>query len=156
MLREPYFVPESKKIDVLYKELKISQNHMAIIIDEYGSFSGLVTLEDILEEIVGEIFDEFEEKTHSIQYVGDNVYLVDGLESIMKVNEKLGLNLPLDRADTIGGFVLGLIDDIPSEGDSPVVSYKDVVFKVEKIKGKRIKTVRVTKKNKIHVSLSES
>lgn len=145
ILREPYFVPESKKIDMLYKELKINQNHMAIIIDEYGSFSGLVTLEDILEEIVGEIFDEFEEEIHSIKHLDDNVYLIDGLESLKKINEELNLELPTDGADTIGGFVLGLIDDIPNEGDNPMVNYGDIIFKVEKIKGKRIKVVKVTK-----------
>ncbi|MGO1651123.1 hemolysin family protein, partial [Senegalia sp. (in: firmicutes)] len=135
LLREAHFVPETKKIDVLYKELKVNQNHMAIIIDEYGSFSGLVTLEDILEEIVGEIFDEFEKEIHSIEYLDDNIYLIDGLESIKKINEELNVNLPLDGSDTLGGFVLGLIDDIPGENDNPIVSYKDIIFKVEKIKG---------------------
>lgn len=147
LLREAHFVPETKKIDVLYKELKVNQNHMAIIIDEYGSFSGLVTLEDILEEIVGEIFDEFEEEIHSIEYLDDNIYLIDGLESIKKINEELNVNLPLDGSDTLGGFVLGLIDDIPGENDNPIVSYKDIIFKVEKIKGKRIKLIKLTKNN---------
>ncbi|MGO1819204.1 MAG: hemolysin family protein [Senegalia sp. (in: firmicutes)] len=147
LLREAHFVPETKKIDVLYKELKVNQNHMAIIIDEYGSFSGLVTLEDILEEIVGEIFDEFEKEIHSIEYLDDNIYLIDGLESIKKINEELNVNLPLDGSDTLGGFVLGLIDDIPGENDNPIVSYKDIIFKVEKIKGKRIKLIKLTKNN---------
>lgn len=147
LLREAHFVPETKKIDVLYKELKVNQNHMAIIIDEYGSFSGLVTLEDILEEIVGEIFDEFEKEIHSIEYLDDNIYLIDGLESIKKINEELNVNLPLDGSDTLGGFVLGLIDDIPGENDNPIVSYKDIIFKVEKIKGKRIKLIKMTKNN---------
>ncbi|NBI06076.1 hemolysin family protein [Senegalia massiliensis] len=144
ILRKPYFVPETKKIDTLYKELKVNQNHMAIIIDEYGSISGIVTLEDILEEIVGEIFDEFEQEIHSIKYLEEGVYLVDGLESIKKVNEELELDLPLDGPDTIGGFVLSLLDDIPDKDDYPMINFNNIIFKVEKIKGKRIKVVKMT------------
>lgn len=144
ILRKPYFVPETKKIDTLYKELKVNQNHMAIIIDEYGSISGIVTLEDILEEIVGEIFDEFEQEIHSIKYLEESVYLVDGLESIKKVNEELELDLPLDGPDTIGGFVLSLLDDIPDKDDYPMINFNNIIFKVEKIKGKRIKVVKMT------------
>lgn len=144
LIREPYFIPETKRIDILYKELKVSQNHMAILVDEYGLVSGLVTMEDILEEIVGEIFDEFDEKIHSITKLKEGVYLADGLESIKKLNEILNLEIPLDISDTIGGFVLNLIDDIPEEGDNPTVSYKDILFKVQNIEDRRITTVKIT------------
>ncbi|MBS4538369.1 HlyC/CorC family transporter [Clostridium sp. D2Q-11] len=144
LLRDPYFIPETKKIDVLYKELKASQNHMAIIIDEYGKISGLVTMEDILEEIVGEIFDEFEEKVESIKELEENVYIVDGLESVKKINQELEIDIPLDVSDTIGGFVLSLIDDIPTKGQNPMVTYEDIIFKVEKVENKRIKILKIT------------
>lgn len=146
LLREVYFIPETKRIDVLYKELKVSQNHMAIVIDEYGKISGLVTMEDILEEIVGDIFDEFEDKVEAIKELDDNVYLVDGLQSVRKVNEKLDLNIPLTVSDTIGGFVLSLIDDIPTPGQKPMVTYENIIFKVENVENRHIKTVKITKK----------
>lgn len=141
LIRPAYFVPETKKIDTLFRELQASKNHMAILIDEYGGVSGIITIEDLIEEIVGNIADEYDEDVKDFQRIDNNTYIVDGLVSIDEVNEILNLKLPAEHNDTIGGFVLNLIDNIPQKGDK--VQHENVVFTVEKIDEKRIEQVRI-------------
>lgn len=146
LLRPAYFVPETKNIDVLFRELQISKNHLAVLVDEYGSFSGIVTIEDLIEEVMGNIFDEYDEDTEGnefIQKLDTNTYLVNGLMSIGDVNENLNLKLPEEYFDTIGGFVIDLIGNIPEEGEESIIEYENIVFKVEKISGKRIELLKI-------------
>lgn len=146
LLRPAYFVPETKNIDILFRELQMSKNHMAVLVDEYGSFSGIVTIEDLIEEVMGNIFDEHDEDfeyDEFIQKLDGNTYLVHGLMSIDDVNEKLNLKLPEEHFDTIGGFVIDLIGNIPEEGEESVVEYENIVFKVEKITDRRIELLKI-------------
>ncbi|MCX7904792.1 MAG: hemolysin family protein [Caloramator sp.] len=141
LLRPAYFVPDTKKIDRLFRELQASKNHMAILIDEYGGVSGIITIEDLIEEIVGNIADEYDEDVKDFQKLDSNVYIVDGLVSIDEVNEKLNLKLPTEHHDTIGGFVLNLIGNIPKTGE--IIQYQNITFTVEKIDEKRIEQIKI-------------
>lgn len=143
LVRAPYFVPEIKNIDTLFKELQATKNHMAILIDEYGGFSGIVTIEDLIEEVMGNIFDEHDINEDEIKLIDNNTYLVNGLVSINEVNESLHLNLPTENFDTIGGFVVSLLGTIPKEDDDGVVEYENVVFKIDKVNEKRIDLLKI-------------
>ncbi|MTI48229.1 MAG: HlyC/CorC family transporter [Firmicutes bacterium] len=144
ILRPAYFVPESKNIDVLFRELQLKQQHMAIIIDEYGSVAGIVTIEDLLEQIVGEIDDEFDEHILDIEEIEKDTYMLNGMTSIKHINEELDIKLPASRFDTINGLVLDILGTIPQEGSKPIVRYKNIEFKVEKVSDKRIELIRIT------------
>ncbi|MBU5483408.1 hemolysin family protein [Clostridium sp. MSJ-11] len=146
LIRPAYFVPETKTIDTLFKELQLSKNYIAILIDEYGGFSGIVTMEDLLEEIVGNIFDEYDEISEYIKKIDTNTYIVDGMLSIDEINEMLHINLPDDHTDTIGGFVINLLGSIPKEDEEEsVIEYNNIVFKVEEFKDKRIQKLKIHK-----------
>ena len=146
ILRRPYFVPENKNIDELFKELQKSNNHLAILIDEYGGFSGIVTIEDLIEEVMGNIFDEYDEIEQDVRKVDANTYIVNGLLSIDEVNDYLDLDLQSEHSETIGGFVVDLIGSIPIDGDDNSVEYENLIFKIEDVKEKRIEKVRITVK----------
>ncbi|WML34125.1 hemolysin family protein [Clostridium sp. OS1-26] len=143
LLRPPHFVPETKNIDALFRELQSTNNHMAILIDEYGGFSGILTIEDLIEEIMGNIFDEYDENTDYIKKIDSNTYLVNGLIPIDEVNESLNINLPSDDIDTIGGFVVTLLGTIPKDDDDSTVEYDNLKFKIEKVNEKRIEELKV-------------
>lgn len=143
LLRPAYFVPETKNIDALFRELQSTSNHMAILIDEYGGFSGIVTIEDLVEEIMGNIFDEYDENTDYIKKIDSNTYLVNGLIPIDEVNESLNINLPSDDIDTIGGFVVTLLGTIPKDDDVSIIEYDNLKFKIEKVNEKRIEELKV-------------
>lgn len=146
LLRPAYFVPETKNIDILFRELQKSKNHLAVLIDEYGGFSGIVTIEDLIEEVMGNIFDEYDEDYESSEYIqklDSNTYIVNGMVSIDEINEKLDINLPSEHFDTVGGFVIDLIGSIPKDNEEPVVEYENMTFKVEKINEKRIELLKV-------------
>ncbi|MEW9096479.1 MAG: hemolysin family protein [Clostridiaceae bacterium] len=146
LIRPAYFVPETKTIDTLFKELQLSKNYIAILIDEYGGFSGIVTMEDLLEEIVGNIFDEYDEISEYIKKIDTNTYIVDGMLSIDEINEMLHISLPDDHTDTIGGFVINLLGSIPKEDEEEsVIEYNNIVFKVEEFKDKRIQKLKIHK-----------
>ena len=143
LLRQPYFVPETKNIDALFKELQNSNNYMALLIDEYGGFSGVVTMEDLIEEVMGNIFDEYDENNVYIKKVDANTYLVNGLVSIDDINDVLDINLPTDNADTISGFVIDILGAIPKEDEEHTIEYENIVFKIEKIVEKRIEQLKI-------------
>lgn len=138
-----FFVPESKKIDILFKEMQLKKIHMAIVIDEYGGTAGLITIEDLLEEIVGNIWDEYDEEVIDIEKIDDNTYIVDGMLGIDKFNEAMHINLPEEDFDTIGGFMVGQLGKIPSPKDEAIVEFANMVLKVEKVAKKRIIKVKV-------------
>ncbi|MGH2811499.1 MAG: hemolysin family protein [Actinomycetota bacterium] len=141
--REPVFVPESKKLLELLREMQLSKTHMAIVVDEYGGTAGLVTLEDVLEEIVGEISDEYDREEPHVEQVDDRTLRVNGRVSIDELNEKLELELPNSEWDSVGGLIGGMLGRVAVEGDR--VPYEGILFEVEKTKGRRIEKVLVRK-----------
>jgi CBS domain containing-hemolysin-like protein len=145
ILRRAHFVPESKKVADLLREMQQEKFHIALVTDEYGSVSGLVTLEDLLEELVGEITDEYDREEPSVVDLGNGVYRVDGRLGIDEVNELLDTELPDEEWDSVGGLMLGLLGSIPEQGEE--VTYRDLVFKAEKVNGRRIAKVLITRKS---------
>lgn len=145
LLHRPYFVPECKNIDQLFKELQKSKNHLAVLIDEYGGFSGIVTIEDLIEEVMGDISDEYDDDDPVIRKIDNDTYIVNGLISIKELNDKLQLNLDEETEDydTLGGFLINQIDYIPSETEECMVEYENLVFKIECVKDKRIEMVKI-------------
>src|SRR5574341_560925 len=143
VLRKPYIVPPNKNVSVLLREMREKRIHLALVGDEYGGTDGLVTMEDLIEEIVGDIRDEQEKVLREIEEIAANRYIVDGKTDIGKVNEKLGATLPEDEFETIGGFVLGLFGRLPAEGDQ--VRYENMMFTVLRLRKNRISRIRVLK-----------
>jgi len=140
--RRPYFVPESKLVNELMQEFRRERVHIAIVVDEYGGVAGLVTMEDILEEIVGEIQDEYDREERPIVQISENVWLVNGRVSIDEVEEELGIEIPYDEADTIGGLVYSIVGGIPKPGEKVKVDDK-VSIVVQELESQRIKSVKV-------------
>jgi putative hemolysin len=143
LLRPAYFVPESKKIDELLREMQAHQVHMAIAVDEYGGTAGLVTLEDVLEEIVGEIKDEYDKEEALMQAVGEGEAIFQGITPLNHVNETMGLELEAEDVDSIGGYVYSQLGRIPAPGEK--VETDSVTITVLSTAGRRIKKVKVTK-----------
>lgn len=146
VMKEPYFVPETKNVDKLLTELQTTRNYVAILIDEYGGFSGMVTMEDIVEEIVGEIEDEFDEDVEPIRQVGPYRYILDGYMEIDDVNDQLNLDLNSDNHETISGLFIEQLGFIPEEEDKKrySVSYNDHILLTELgVKDNRITGVQV-------------
>jgi putative hemolysin len=139
--RPAYFIPESKKVGDLLGEMRRGKQHMAIVRDEYGVTSGLVTIEDMLEEIVGEIQDEYDHEMPMVQVVDDQTFILDGLMGIEDVNDRLGLELSDDEADTIGGFVFNLLGHQGKQGET--AEFEKARFVVETTDGRRVTKVRV-------------
>jgi len=141
VVRKPFFVPDSKRLDSLLREMRRRRVHIAVAVDEYGGVSGIVCLEDILEEIVGEIQDEFDNEREDILEIGDSVYLCDARVDIEDLNEELGLEIPDTDFDTLGGFVFDLFGKIPVRYEK--VTYGDTGFVVQEMEGHKIKTVKI-------------
>lgn len=146
LIRAPFYVPETKKIDDLLEEFQKNKVHMAIVVDEYGGSSGIVTLEDILEEIVGEITDEFDEEESLFTKIGDNNYLFDGkilIEDFLQVigYEETLLDNVKGEADTLAGLILELKGEIPQKND--VITCKNIILTVDSVDNRRIKKIKV-------------
>lgn len=146
LIRPPFYVPETKKIDDLLEEFQKSKVHMAIVVDEYGGSSGIVTLEDILEEIVGEITDEFDEEELFYTKISDNNYLFDGktlIEDFLKVigYEETFLDDLIGEADTLAGLILELKGEIPVTND--IINCRNFVFTIDSVDNRRIKKIKV-------------
>ncbi len=142
LMRKPYFIPESKHLDDLLREFKIRKVHIAIAIDEYGGVSGIVCMEDILEVIVGDIQDEFDDdEGDGILKVEEKVYIVEARTSIDEVNEKIGLKIDEEDFETIGGYVFELFGRIP--GDKESVEDLQAIFTVENIDGHKINQLKL-------------
>jgi len=142
-LRPAIFVPEAKKIDELLHEMQAARMHLAIIVDEYGIASGVVTLEDLIEEIVGEIHDEFEREEKMIVKLDKNSWLVNGRVSVADLNDQLKINLPESEYDTVGGFVFGQLGKSPAVGNT--IRYEGVKVSVERIHRRRITRIKIVK-----------
>jgi putative hemolysin len=140
-LREAVFVPEQKRVAELLREMQTKQFHMAIVIDEYGGTSGLVTLEDLLEEIVGDIADEYDLEEPSVEHLPGGALRVPGGTSIDDVSDELGIELPDTEWDTVGGLVFNLLGHVPEEGEC--VRFQGLEFRTERVQGRRIVSVHI-------------
>jgi putative hemolysin len=143
IVRPVYFVPEYKKIDELFKEMQKSKTHIAIVIDEYGGTAGLITIEDLLEEIVGNIFDEYDDVVLDFKEIDENTYIVSGMLSVGEINDLMHIDLPEEEFDTISGMVLSLSGKMPEVGDE--VQFENIHFRVEEVDDKRISKIKIEK-----------
>ena len=147
LLREPFFVPENKKLDNLLKDFQGMKSHLAIVVDEYGGTSGLVSLEDIIEEIVGDISDEFDDETINYSKIDDNNFLFEGkinlkdFYRIIDVNEET-FEIRKGEAETLAGFILEILGNFPKKGQK--IQFENCLFKIELVDKKRIKQIKVT------------
>jgi CBS domain containing-hemolysin-like protein len=141
-MREAFFVPETKRVTELMAEMQLNNTHMAIVVDEYGGTAGLATLEDLLEELVGEIRDEYDEDERLIQRVGPRSFRVSGRLPIHELNTVTGLVIPDDSFDTVGGWVLDLFGRVPHRGEKKETE-DGVRVSVEKVERTRVLEVMV-------------
>jgi CBS domain containing-hemolysin-like protein len=141
LLRPPLVVPETKDLAAMLAEFRRTNQHMAIVVDEYGTMEGIVTLEDLLEEIVGEIEDEFDLPDDSVEQVGDGTIRIDGTFPIDDFNERFGTSIPIEDYHTMGGFVFGLLGRAPEEGDD--VDWDGLHLEVVEVDGSRINKLAV-------------
>lgn len=145
MLRPAVFVPESKRLNVLLTEFRANRNHMAIVVDEYGGVAGLVTIEDVIEQIVGDIEDEhdIDEEASMIMERGDNEFIVKALLPLEDFNERFGSNFELEEIDTVGGLIINSLGHVPARGE--VVEIERLRFEVLNADSRRIHLVKLTR-----------
>ena len=142
LARDVTFIPENKPVARLMREMQDSKFHIAIVADEYGDIAGLVTLEDCLEELVGEIVDEYDAEEHDIERFDDGTLLVDGGLNIGDVADELGIEIPNEDFDSVGGFVFSALERVPEPGDA--IDFEGFAFVVESVEGRRVRRVRIT------------
>lgn len=147
LLKPAYFVPESKPIDEIFKELQRNKNQMAIVIDEYGGTAGLLTMEDILEELVGNIFDEYDDIEVEYEKIDDNTYLIDGGVSLYEFKKIIGVEIPEGDYETLSGYLIEKLGRLPEENEDIVLEDENLTYKVEEYEDKRIKKVKVCRNN---------
>jgi CBS domain containing-hemolysin-like protein len=143
IIRECLVVPETKRIEEILKEFQTRRLQMAIVIDEWGSVEGLITIEDIVEELVGEIQDEFDEGEPAIEQLGEDLYAVDGRIPITDINDRFELDLPHEDFDTIGGYILGFLGRPPESGDT--IEAEGATMQVKSVDGPRVSTLTLQK-----------
>jgi len=144
LVRKPFFVPESKRIDSLLKEFKRKRVHIAVAVDEYGGVSGIVCMEDIIEEIVGEIQDEFDEEREDVVRLGEGAWLCDARADLDDLNRETGLDLPSGQYDTLGGYVFALFGKIPARYERAASGELD--FTVQDMDGHRITSIKIARR----------
>ena len=140
-IRKPYFTYEFKPITELFSEMRSKRIHMAIVLDEYGGTAGIITIEDLVEEIVGDIRDEYDEREHEIESISENEFIVCGSTKIDDVNEIIGIDIESEDFDSLGGFVIGELGRLPENGET--VQYSNIKFIVEKVDKNRIEKIRI-------------
>ena len=155
IVHEPYFVPQSKMINDLFKEMQQHKTQMAIILDEYGGTAGLITMEDILEELVGEIYDEYDDVEAEYEKIDENTYLISGSMTINDVNKLLDAEIPEGDYDTISGFLQDELDRIPEEEENPIIETEKVTYRIEEYEDKRILKIKACK-NQIEIRNQDS
>lgn len=143
LAKDAYFVPETKYVNELFAEMRKTKKQIAIVLDEYGGTAGIVTMEDILEEIVGDIFDEFDEIENECEKIDENTYILDGGIPIYECRKVLDIDIPEGDYETLSGYLIDELGRIPSEKEKPIIEIDNVVYKVEKIQNKRIIKVKV-------------
>ena len=142
ILRKPYFVPDTKNIDTLFFEMQKAKQHIAILIDEYGGFSGIVTMEDIIEEVMGDIDDEYDEVDPVIEKISSDTYRLEGSMDLDDIDEELAIDLESDSSETIGGFLIDILGEIPDDDDiDKEIIYDRYIFTINSIKDRRIEGI---------------
>ncbi len=145
LMREPYFVPQTKNIDELFREMQAGKLQMVIVVDEYGQTDGLVAMEDILEEIVGNILDEYDEESEYIEEKGNDEYVIEGITPLEELEERLGISFEEEEFETLNGFLISKMDRIPEPDEQFDMDYKGYHFKVLTVENKMIQSVLVSK-----------
>jgi putative hemolysin len=143
IMRPAFYVPESKKVNHLLKELQREKVHMAIVLDEYGGTAGIVTIEDLIEEIVGDILDEYDADENLIQEIDDSTLVVSSRVGVDEINELLALSYPEDEFETISGFIFNILGRIPIEGD--ILEFQDSKITVLKVLDRTIQQAKIEK-----------
>lgn len=143
IIRKTYFVPENKKIDELLDIFQKDRIQIAIAIDEYGGTAGLITMEDVVEEVVGEIIDEYDKEIKLFEIIGDNIVIADAIISIDKINEILNIEIPENGFETLGGFIFDLLGRVPKKGEK--IKYQDCQMIIEQVVKNRIRRVKIIK-----------
>lgn len=143
ILHDPYFVPETKKIDELFHDLQTKKKYMAIVIDEYGGFSGIVTIEDLVEEVMGEIEDESDENEPKLERIDHRTYIVDGLFAINDLNDDLGLEIESNTSDTVSGLLIEQLGYIPKKEDRSILKIENLQFEILEVEDKCIMKTRL-------------
>jgi len=146
LVRKPFFVPVSKHIDDLLRELRRKKVHIAVVVDEYGGVSGIVSMEDIIEEIIGDIQDEFDHETDDIVDLGSGNWLCDARVNLEFLAEETGLHLPSDDFDTLGGLVFDLFGKVPVKNEK--ITYKDYDFIIHEMDGHKINSIKIVTQKK--------
>ena len=136
LLRQIHFLPESKTVDEALTEFRENRVHLAVVVDEYGGTAGIVTMEDILEEIVGEIRDEFDQEGERIRVIDSRQVVIDPRIDLDDLNEALGIELPVDDSDTLGGFLYAELGRVPSRGDT--VEHEGLRFTIDRVERQRM------------------
>ena len=149
IMKEAYFVSQNKLINELFRELQKNKKQIAIIVDEYGGTAGLITMEDILEEIVGDIYDEYDEIEEEYEKIDDRTYIISGSMPIYDVNKLLESHIPEGDYDTLSGYLQEELGRIPSEEENPIIETEELTFKIEEYEDKRILKVKVCKNEKV-------
>ncbi len=145
ILREAYFVPETKPINEIFKELQVNKKQMAIVVDEYGGTAGILTMEDILEELVGNIFDEYDDVEIEYKKLDDNTYLIEGSVSLYELKRILDVELPEGDYETLSGYLIEKLGRLPNENENLLIEDEYLTYKIEEYEDKRIKWVKVCK-----------
>ena len=145
IIKPAYFVAQSKPINEVFKELQKNNNQMAIVLDEYGGTSGLITMEDILEELVGDIFDEYDEIEKEYEKIDDNTYIIDGSITIHDLEKLLSIEIPEGDYETLSGYLQDELGRIPEDEEKPIIETKEVTYKIEEYEDKRILKVKACK-----------
>lgn len=143
VMRDAYFIPETKKCGELFAEMSEKRVQMAIVVDEYGGTAGLLTLEDIVESIVGNIHDEYDDEEEEIAKINDNTFTVEGTTDLDEIDELIGANIPEGDYDTIAGFIISQLGFLPKDGDMDTVELDNLKFTVLSVEDKRIAKVRI-------------
>ena len=146
LVKDAYFIPETKYVDELFEEMRKNKKQIAIVIDEHGGTAGLITMEDILEEIVGDIYDEYDKIEKKYEKIDDLTYMFDGEIPIYEVEKILDIKLPEGDYDTLSGYLLENLERIPNEKEKPIFKTEKAIFKVEKCKENKILKVKVKKR----------
>ncbi len=144
IMREPKFIPEARNIDSLFREMQKDKNHMVIVVDEYGQTAGIVTMEDILEEIVGNIFDEYDEEDTNIVQQDEKTYIIKGVTPLGDIEDELEIKFDEEDFDTLNGYLISKLERIPAENDKIVLETDECRYDVLAIEGKMISLVKVT------------
>lgn len=144
VMRETYFIPESKRLDELFDEMTARKQQLAVVVDEYGGTAGIITMEDLIESILGSIQDEYDDEEDEISKVSENCFTVDGTASVDEVSEMIGYHIPEGDYETVAGFIVTTLGMIPSQGENPVVESGCCTFTVSEVEDRRVSKILIT------------